>query len=105
MTHIEFDGIVFHLASEATAFGNRATGEVLVNKLRNIAIGSPDEKVVIDFEGVEIASASFLDEFLAKLVKREGVSTFFARYSLRNMNDLVRRTTDHVIAQRLSVEE
>jgi hypothetical protein len=104
-SHIERDGIVFRILDESTGFGNRASGEALVNKLRNIANGSPEEPVVIDFDGVDLATASFLDEFLAKLIRREGVTAFFSRYSLRNMNELVRRTADQVIAQRLSADE
>ncbi|KLR61498.1 protein of unknown function (DUF4325) [Actinobacteria bacterium IMCC26207] len=104
-SHIQRDGIVFRILDESSGFGNRASGEALVNKLRNIANGSPNESVIIDFEGVDLATASFLDEFLAKLIRREGVTAFFSRYSLRNMNELVRRTADQVIAQRLMTGE
>lgn len=101
-SHIEYEGIVFRLSVESSGFGNRASGEALVNKLRNISEGSPDERVIIDFEGIDLASASFLDEFIAKLIRREGITSFFGRYSFRNMDELVKRTLDQVIAQRLA---
>ncbi|MEM9563836.1 MAG: DUF4325 domain-containing protein [Actinomycetota bacterium] len=100
-THVSEDGIVFRLFDEATGFGNRGSGEELANKLRNIMQEFPDERVVLDFESVDVASASFLDEFLAKMIKTDGVTAFFSRFILKNMNDFVRRTADAVIAQRL----
>ena len=101
-THVTDEGILFKLSEEATGFGNRGTGKELATKLRNIMADFPDERVVIDFENVEVASASFLDEFLAKIIKGEGVTSFFSRFQFRNMSDFVRRTADEVIQQRLS---
>jgi hypothetical protein len=102
LSHVNDEGVLFTLREESTGFGNRGSGTELATKLRNIAMAFPDEQVIIDFEGIDVASASFLDEFLAKMIKEEGASTFFQRFGLRNMNDFVRRTADAVIAQRLA---
>jgi hypothetical protein len=97
------DGIVFALREESSGFGNRASGEALATKLRNIMVEFPQESITIDFAGIDTTSASFLDEFLAKLVKSEGVASFFSRFQFQNMSDFVRRTADAVIEQRLGV--
>lgn len=101
-THLTHEGLLFALLEEATGFGNRGSGAELANKLRNIATEFPGERIAIDFLGIDVASASFLDEFLAKMILSEGVTTFFGKFELRNMNDFVKRTADAVIAQRLS---
>ena len=103
-THVTNEGIQFPLIQEATGFGNRGTGEEMATKLRNIMKDFPEDRVIIDFEGVEVPTASFLDEFLAKMIKAEGITAFFSRVQFRNMNELVRRTADAVIAQRLGQE-
>ena len=56
----------------------------------------------MDFEGVDFVSASFADEFLAKLIKRYGVGTFLARVNLANMSSLVARTVNAVVAQQMA---
>lgn len=94
-------GLVFRVLDEATGWGNRGSGEEVATKLRNVIKEYPDEHVVIDFEGIDTPSASFLDEFLAKLIKQEGIVSFFSRFRLENMNGFVQQTAEAVIAQRL----
>ena len=73
-------GIEFRLRDQATNFGNRATGVRLRNKLENLVTQFPDEAVLIDFGGVDMLTASFADEFLAKMVKAWGPIEFFGRF-------------------------
>jgi anti-sigma regulatory factor (Ser/Thr protein kinase) len=100
-SHVTQEGIYFSLEQEASGYGNRGSGEELALKLRNIMNQFPDESVILDFAGVDTPSASFLDEFLAKTIKREGVTSFFSRFQFRNMSPFVRQTADAVIEQRL----
>jgi len=100
-SHVSDEGLTFRLRDEASGFGNRGSGDELATKLRNLITSFPSEHVIIDFEDIDVASASFLDEFLAKMIKKEGTFTFFSKFSLRNMNDFVRRTADAVVEQRL----
>lgn len=93
--------IVFRVADEATGFGNRHSAKPLRQQLHNMMNLYPDKRVVVDFDGVNLASASFLDEFIARLAKEVGVASFFQRVSLSRTNDLVRRTMDAVLEQRL----
>src|SRR5580704_8925548 len=101
-THASESGIHFHLSNEATGFGNRGSGEEVATKLRNIMAEFPHDKVILDFEGVDTPSSSFLDEFLAKLVTEQGLTAFFSRVQFQNMNEFVRTATDAVISQRLA---
>lgn len=101
MSHLdERDEIVFRVAHEATGFGNRHTGRQLRTKLQNLMRQFPEARVRVDFADVALASASFADEFIAKLVVDMGHFSFFARVSIANTNRLISQTLDNVIKQR-----
>jgi STAS-like domain of unknown function (DUF4325) len=104
-SHLHDEGIIFQVRDESTGFGNRGSGHELATKLRNIHVQFPTEKVIINFEGIDLATASFLDEFIAKTIKAAGVATFFTDFRLVGMNELVKRTVDTVIAQRLAAPD
>jgi anti-sigma regulatory factor (Ser/Thr protein kinase) len=93
--------IVFAVANETSGFGNRDSARPLRQRLHNLFNLYPDMRVVVDFRSVDLLSASFADEFIARLAKDVGVASFFQRATLTNMNDLVRRTMDAVLEQRL----
>ncbi|MGH2407134.1 MAG: ATP-binding protein [Candidatus Limnocylindrales bacterium] len=102
LSHLVGGSIVFRVRDESPGFGNRASGLEVSNKLANVLNDMPGERVTVDFESVEFVSASFADEFLAKLIKRYGVGTFLARVGLTNMSSLVGRTVNAVVAQRMA---
>ncbi|HWF20825.1 MAG TPA: DUF4325 domain-containing protein [Acidimicrobiales bacterium] len=93
---------VLKLKTEASGFGNRPSARPIRRRLQNLLNMYEDSKILVDFEGVHVVSASFADEFIARLVKEIGVATFFQRVGLQNMNELTRRTVDEVLQQRLS---
>ncbi|MDP8975657.1 MAG: DUF4325 domain-containing protein [Actinomycetota bacterium] len=97
-------GIEFRVAEHASNFGNRETGARLRNRLLNVMTESPEEPVVIDFDGIDLVSASFADEFVAKLVREMGPMRFFGRIKLRNVTGFISDTLDRVISQRLADE-
>jgi hypothetical protein len=103
-SHVNRSGILFMLANEDSAFGNRASGADLAIRLRNIMNENPNELVIIDFAGIDLTSASFLDEFLGKLMKRFGIASFHRRVQLINMAPFIERTLDEVLAQRMREE-
>ena len=101
MTHLdEKYEIVFRVADEASGFGNRQTGRQLRTKLQNLMTQFRGARVRVDFGDVALVSASFVDEFIAKLVVEMGHYTFFARVSVTNTNRLIAQTLDNVIKQR-----
>jgi anti-sigma regulatory factor (Ser/Thr protein kinase) len=97
------NAIVFNVAQEASGLGNRASARPVRSALHNALNAFPEDRVHVDFRDVNLASASFLDEFLARLAKDVGVDTFFRRVALINMNDLVRTSINAVLEQRLGI--
>lgn len=98
---VDDSGVTFVVGSQATNFGNRATGERLRLKLKNIADMYPTEAVTVDFEGIDLMTSSFADEFIAKLVRELGSVRFFGRFRFANLSQFAATTLDQVIAQRL----
>lgn len=103
MDYLGEAGVEFVVRHEATNFGNRQTGERLRNKVRNLMEIYPDDAIVLDFTDVDVVSASFADELVAKLVKELGPTRFYGRFRLRNVSGFVATTIDNVIAQRLAI--
>ena len=60
----------------------------------------PRSRVKVDFDSVALVSASFADEFIAKLVVELGNFSFFTRISVVNANGFISQTLDNVIRQR-----
>lgn len=96
------ESIIFKVADEANGFGNRPSARPLRIAVENLLEQFPEKRLSIDFSDVSIVSASFADEFVARLAKSIGIATFFQKVSLAGTNDFVRRTLDAVIEQRLN---
>lgn len=96
------ESVTYRVADEATGFGNRHSAKPLRTAVENLMSQFPEQKINIDFSDVNIISASFADEFVARLAKSVGVMTFFQRVNIVGMNDFVRRTMDAVMEQRLN---
>ena len=101
MSHLDSDNeIAFRVVDEASGFGNRETGRQLRTKLQNVMTQFPRSRVKVDFDSVALVSASFADEFIAKLVVELGNFSFFTRISVVNANGFISQTLDNVIRQR-----
>ena len=96
----DHDEILFRVAAEASGFGNRETGRQVRIKLQNLMLQFPGSRVQVDFDDVGLVSASFADEFIAKLVVDMGHFSFFARIVVNNANSFISQTLDNVIRQR-----
>ena len=95
------DGLTFRLKDHGERFGNRPTGKALRNMLLNILAAHPNRKVTVDFEGVEVISSSFGDEFLGKIASEKGIVYFTQAINLRGLSTFIAGILNHVIAQRL----
>lgn len=93
--------LVYRLAQEASGFGNRPSARPLRTAIENLILQFPHQRLVIDFTGVQVVSASFADELVARLAKKMGVASFFQSVQIIGMNDFVRSTLDAVMDQRL----
>jgi hypothetical protein len=60
-----------------------------------------EQPIVLDFEGIRMASSSFLDELLGRLVEAHGAEVLGARIQLKNLQPLIQRLAENVISQRL----
>ena len=98
--------VLFTVMSEAEGFGTRDSGRELRTKLKNIVTEYPDSRILIDFEGLDVPSASFLDEFLGRLaIESGGFIPFSRRYGLVNTSSFVERSLEHVLKQRFEHED
>lgn len=82
-----------HVAGRPPAQALRRKVEALLPELEG--------PLVLDFEGVRMASSSFLDELLGRLAASHGPEVLTTRIQIQNLDPLVRRMADTVIAQRL----
>ena len=69
--------------------GTRVLGEKVRNMLLPMILGN--EKVVLDFEGVNMVSNSFADECLAKLLLSMPLEELKRRTTFRGVNNFVRK--------------
>ena len=59
-----------------------------------------DRPITLDFIGIKTPSTSFLDELLGKMLQELGAQDFFNLVKVRNMDDITKQLTDHVLKQR-----
>jgi hypothetical protein len=96
------DGIRVVVLNEAENFGNRFTARRIRNKVANLMKEHPTELVVLDFAGVDTATASFCDELVGKLAIELGIATFFGKCRLIGMSRFVENSVNEVLRQRVS---
>ena len=82
MTTFKFNEIGVNL-------GTRMLGAEVQKQLLPLIQG--DEKVILDFEGVDVVSNSFADECLAKLLLIMPLEELKRRTTFRGLNDLARK--------------
>ena len=69
--------------------GTRMLGVDVRNQLLPLIEG--DEKVVLDFEGVDVVSNSFADECLAQLLLTMSLDDLKQRTTFRGLNDFAKK--------------
>lgn len=92
---------VFGVRHHVAGYGSRMFGAKGRLDLLRLAEGC-EGRVVVDFEGVPLVSAGFVDEFLGKLVEELGFVEFQNRFLVVNMVSDVAAMFDGVVRQRLS---
>lgn len=85
-----------HVAGRQPAEALRRKIEALMPEL--------EAPLIIDFTGVRMASSSFLDELLGRLVAAHGRDVLASKVRVSNMEPLIQRLADAVIVQRLKSE-
>lgn len=71
-----------------TSLGTR----ILAAKVReNVLENIEHEKIVFDFEGVDVITNSFANECFAKILNSVSIQTFREKFAFVNANDFVQR--------------
>lgn len=81
--------------------GTRVLGEKVRNMLLPMILGN--EKVVLDFEGVNVVSNSFADECLAKLLLSMPLEELKRRTTFRGVNNFVRKNIAVAFKRRMLI--
>jgi hypothetical protein len=78
--------VTFSFREFGENLGTRQLGQQVREKLMPLLAG--DERVVLDFTGVDVVSNSFADECIAKLLLTMPLSELKARTTFRGLNPL-----------------
>lgn len=90
------------VAELADGYGSRESASKVRFLVEN-AIDNDGKFVVLDFEGVNTCSSSFIDELVGKLVAKYGSATYTNVTKFENMRGLAAGLANIAIAQRLQV--
>lgn len=89
------------ILDECVHVAGRAPAEALRRKIE-VLLPDLETPLLLDFGGIRIASSSFLDELLGRLVATHGREVLEARLQIVNMQPLIQQLADSVIEQRLA---
>lgn len=92
---------VMEIRNETGGFGTRDAGAAICTRVLNI-LSRPETKcVVLDWEGLQIISSSFADEFVGKLFRKIGPMDFMRRVNMINGTNTVTDLLDSAITRRM----
>ena len=94
---------VIKISDHDAGTGSRRAAEELRHYLINI-LNLGAQKLVLDFESVEVVSASFADEVIGKLAEDFGPLGFFQRFGIINAAPLIHQLLDRAMRLRLSTD-
>lgn len=93
--------VTFRFADYDTDFGTREMGTRLREKLLPFIKG--DERVVLDFTGVNVVSNSFADECIAKLLQEMPLEELKKRTTFRGLNPMAEKSVLVALQRRYRV--
>lgn len=92
--------LVFKVVEMSEGTGTREAALRLKNQIIN-SIRDKNKRAIIDFEGVNVVASSYIDELIAKLLTELGLFQFNRRISLHNMTELLQKTLQKSVIQRI----
>lgn len=92
--------LVFNVAELSEGTGTREAALRLKNEIINL-MRSSGKNAVIDFNGVNVITSSFVDELIAKLFIELGLFQFNRRIKMANMSITQQQTLQKSIVQRI----
>lgn len=93
--------VVFKFSQFGTNFGTRDMGAKIRQQLRPLL--DKDEKVVLDFTGVNVVTNSFADECIAKLLLEMSLDDLKKHTTFRGLNPLAERSVLVALQRRYKV--
>ena len=93
--------VTFRFTDYDTDFGTREMGARLREKLLPLVKG--EERVVLDFTGVNVVSNSFADECIAKLLLEIPLQELKKRTTFRGLNPMAEKSVLVALQRRYSV--
>ena len=99
----EYGELVFKITDISEGTGTRDSAIRLKNEIVNL-ISANSQIAVLDFEGISVATSSFIDELVAKLFVEFGLFQFNQRIKLVNMSTLLQQTLQKSVIQRIMEE-
>lgn len=91
--------ITFRFRDFGEYLGTRQLGEKARKQLWSIIQG--DEKVCLDFDGVDVVSNSFADECIAKLLLTMSLDELKQHTTFRGLNDFARKNIALALKRRM----
>ncbi len=76
--------------------GGRLDGSFIREQIETFIDNNPEGKVIIDFEGIIVASHSFVDEIIGYPLRLNG-KTFLNRIKFRNANPSIKITIKTIL--------
>lgn len=92
--------ITFEFAAINENLGTRQLGEKVRSQLLNLI--KENDKVVLDFNGVNVVSNSFADECLAKMLFTMSLDELKQRTTFRGLNEFARKNIAIAFRRRLN---
>lgn len=96
----ELGHLCFKVAEMSEGTGTRESAMRLKNEIIN-SIKGKGLIAEMDFSGIEVVSSSYIDELIAKLLIELGLFQFNRRIVLKNMSDLLQKTLQKSVVQRI----
>lgn len=93
--------VEFKFSQFGTNFGTRDMGAKIRQQLRLLL--DKDEKVVLDFTGVNVVTNSFADECIAKLLLEMSLDDLKKHTTFRGLNPLAERSVLVALQRRYKV--
>lgn len=90
---------IFRFRDFGEYLGTRQLGEKVRNQLWPLIQG--EEKVCLDFEGVDVVSNSFADECIAKILLSISLDELKQRTTFRGLNDFARKNIALALKRRM----
>jgi hypothetical protein len=96
--------VMLQMTDETVGFGSRRAGQQMRTKAVNLLNAEPTCALVIDWNGIQMISSSYADEFIGKLFVAMGPIAFMSKVRQINAIPLVHALIDKAILQRAQQE-